>query len=328
MNAVLHLTRRQMLRRLALTPALVAWAAHAVPAARKVRFGLIADVHQDVMPDAVERIRAFTVAMTKAQADFIIHLGDFCQPQPRNKEFLTAWNSFAGQRQHVLGNHDMDGGFTPAQTAAFYGMPAPYYAFAAGPVRGLVLSGNDPGGTAKGYKRFIGAEQLAWLERELAQTAQPVLIFIHQPLDTEAGVENSAAVRTVLEKSAAKIIAVFSGHFHADYERTINGVRHIQINSASYVWLTGKAVRETFPPEVHKAHPYLKNCAVYHDPLWALATLDLEGGTLTIEGRRTEWIGPDPWQRGAIEQDCPHERIRPAISDRQPQFALPEKGKS
>jgi hypothetical protein len=324
----MRFSRRQFLQRLALTPALMAWMAHAAPAARKVRFGLIADVHQDVMPDAVERIRAFTAAMTKAQADFIIQLGDFCQPQPRNAAFLAAWNSFAGQRQHVLGNHDMDGGFTPAQTAAFYGMPAPFYTFTAGPVCGLVLSGNDPGGTAKGYKRFIGVEQLAWLERELARATQPALIFIHQPLDTEAGVENSAAVRAVLEKSAAKIAAVFSGHFHADYERLVNGVRHIQINSASYVWLTGKAVRETYPPEVHKAHPYLKNCAVYREPLWALATLDLDRGSLTIEGRRTEWIGPDPWQRGATEQEYPRARIRPAISDRQLQLDQSEKRSS
>ncbi len=316
-------TRRQFLQQLALTPALMAWAAHAAPAARRVRFGLIADVHQDVMPDAVERIRAFTAAMTKAQADFIIHLGDFCQPQPRNQAFLAAWNSFAGARHHVLGNHDMDGGFTPAQTAAFYGMPAPYYAFATGPVRDLVLSGNDPGGTAKGYKRFIGAEQLAWLERELAQAAQPVFIFIHQPLDTGAGIENSAAVRAVLEKSAAKIIAVFSGHFHEDYERVVQGVRHIQINSASYVWLTGPAVRETFPPEVHKAQPYLKHCAVYREPLFALATLDLDRGTLVIEGRRTDWIGPDPWQRGTTEKDHPRDRTRPAISDRQFQLTPP-----
>ena len=85
----------------------------------------------------------------------------------------------------------------------------------------------------------------------------------------------------------------------------------------------GAAVRETFPPEVHKAQPYLKHCAVYREPLFALATLDLDRGTLVIEGRRTDWIGPDPWQRGTTEKDHPRDRTRPAISDRQFQLTPP-----
>jgi hypothetical protein len=32
----------------------------------------------------------------------------------------------------------------------------------------------------------------------------------------------------------------------------------------------------------------------YRDPLWALVTLDLEPGELVVEGRRAEWVGPDP----------------------------------
>jgi Icc protein len=284
---------------------------------RRVRFGLIADVHQDVMPDAMERIRSFAGVMTEAKVDFVVQLGDFCQPHPRNQVFLDAWNTFAGPRYHVLGNHDMDGGFAAAQTAAFYGIPGPHYAFAAGPVCGLVLNGNEGGGKASGYKRFIGEQQLAWLDQELTQSQRPVLIFIHQPLDDPRGIENGDAVRAVIEKAKAKVVAVFSGHLHEDYERVVNGVRYIQINSASYVWLTGKAVRETFPPEVHKAHPYLRNVAAYQKPLWAIVTLDLERGTLEIEGKRSEWIGPDPWQRGASGKEYRPDRTRPGISDRQ-----------
>jgi hypothetical protein len=317
-------TRREFLRELALTSATLAWttrvmADKALP--RTMSFGLISDVHQDIMPDAVERIRAFADAMTQAKADFVLQLGDFCQPKQANRKFLDAYNSFAGPRYHVLGNHDMDGGFTTAQTCAFLGSAGPYYAFTAGPVRGLVLNGNESGGKATGYKRFVGAEQLAWLERELVQTDRPVVIFIHQPIDESTGVsigvENSAAVRAVIEKAAAKVVAVFSGHFHMDYDHVVNGVHHIQINSASYLWLGGGAVaRETFPPEMHKAHKLLKNVAAYREPLWALVTLDFERGTMVVEGKRSEWIGPDPWQRGATEKDFSHENTRPAISDR------------
>jgi hypothetical protein len=297
------------------------------PLPRRVTFGLISDVHQDVMPDGVERIRAFVDAMTKAKPDFILQLGDFCQPKPANRKFLDAWNSFAGPRYHVLGNHDMDGGFTSTQTCAFLGSPAPYYAFTAGPIRGVVLNGNEPGGKATGYKRFIGAEQLAWLERELARSDRPAVIFIHQPMDDanggSIGLENSAAVRAVIEKASSKVAAVFSGHFHLDYHRVVNGIHHLQINSASYLWLGNeKLARETFPPEIHNAFKSLKNVAAYREPLWALVTLDFERGTLVVEGKHSEWIGPDPWQRGATEKDISRETTRPAISDRRLPLAI------
>jgi 3',5'-cyclic-AMP phosphodiesterase len=74
-------------------------------AARRLKFGLISDVRQDVMPDGLDRIRAFVAARKKAEADFILQLGNFCRPHPRNAAFMAAWNEFGGPRYHVLGNH-------------------------------------------------------------------------------------------------------------------------------------------------------------------------------------------------------------------------------
>ena len=312
-------TRREFIVRLALAPVALAWLtqlAGAEDAARRVRFGLITDVHQDVMPDGIDRVRAFVKAMEQAQADFIVQLGDFCQPRPGNEPFRDAFHAFHGPHYHVLGNHDMDGGFKREQTVAYNGMPDKHYAFTVGPVRYVVLDCNEPGGKGKGYKNFIGPDQLAWLDHELTQADRPVVLFSHQPLDP-AGIENGPAVRAVLERAAAKIIAAFSGHFHQDYDCLDNGVRYIQINSASYVWLPGKAARDTYPAAVHKAHPSLRNVAAYREPLWALVTLDLDRGELVITGKRTDWIGPDPWQRGATEKEYPREKNHPWISDRQ-----------
>jgi len=313
-------TRRTFLRSLASLPLILA-ATPACAARRRVRFGIVSDVHQDVIRDSVDRINAFVAAMRKANADFIIQLGDFCWPHPRNAPFLAAWNAFGAQRYHVLGNHDMDGGFTREQTVAYYGIPGRHYAFTSGPVRGLVLDSNDPGGKGAGYKRFIAPDQMKWLERELDQTDRPVLVFVHCPFDGSAkGIENSAAIRSILERAEktrpATVAAVFSGHFHEDCESMVNGIRYIRINSASYCWLTEAAARETFAPELHRAHPYLKYVAAYREPLWALATLDLDSNELTVEGKRSEWVGPDPWQRGVTENEYPHDKCRPAISDR------------
>jgi 3',5'-cyclic AMP phosphodiesterase CpdA len=319
------LTRRGFLQRLApVPPVLVGLTASrtAEPPKRPLRFGVIADIHPDMLPDGLDRVRAFVAAMMKAQVDFIVQLGDFVWPAPTNRRYLDAWNAFAGPRYHVLGNHDMDDGYTSEQTVAFCAMPGRYYAFPAGPARGLVLDGNEPGGKRSGYRRFVGAAQLAWLERELAGDERPCVIFIHQPFDEDHAdaLENGAAVRAVLERAQqakpGSVLAVFCGHLHLDYARAVNGIQHLQINSAAYWWLNNPAARrETYPAEVHRVYRYASHVAAYRDPLWAVVTLDVDCGELIVEGRRTDWIGPDPWTRGEIT-DRPGEHLHPWISDR------------
>lgn len=290
----------------------------------RVRLGMISDIHHDVMHDGPRRLGAFLDAMRAAQPDFIVQLGDFCQPTAANQAFLGLWNSYEGPRYHVLGNHDMDGGFSREQTVAWYGMPGRHYGFDHGGVRFLVLDGNDPGGPGVGYPRFIGEDQKAWLDKELDSTRRPVVVLIHQPLDHDLGVANRDQIRALLEKDRgpehAGVAAVFGGHCHQDYVTRLGGIAHIQINSASYVWLPGHARRRVYDAETHTQHPHLDHVAPYRDPLWTLVTLDLEAGTLSLEGRASAWVGPDPWERGAPEQEYPRDRNRPRISPWQEPF--------
>ena len=106
-------TRREFLSALPAVPLIPA-----APAPRPLlRFGLITDVHHDVMPDGPERVAAFADAVTRAGADFVCQLGDFCQPRPENRDCLKALERFRGDRYHVLGNHDMDGGVSREDVA-------------------------------------------------------------------------------------------------------------------------------------------------------------------------------------------------------------------
>ena len=89
-------TRRTFLRRLAIAPALLpglsAVSAQAAPTGH-VRFGLISDIHPDMLPDGRDRVRAFVAAMKDAQVDFILQLGDFCWPVQSNRPYLEAWRT-------------------------------------------------------------------------------------------------------------------------------------------------------------------------------------------------------------------------------------------
>jgi calcineurin-like phosphoesterase family protein len=289
-----------------------------------LRFGLMADVHKDIMHDADARLHTFIEHMQAESVDFIVQLGDLCQPTEQNRPFLKVWESFKGPRYHVLGNHDTDGGFTREQVLKYWSMPARFYSFDEGDYHFVVLDGNDEReGRAPGYPHFMAADQLEWLRNDLEQAQRPTLIFSHQSLedmeDPEQGVENGAEVRGVLEEinlraGRPQVIACFSGHNHVDAHRCIGGIHYIQINSMSNYWL-GDAYQEIrYSEEVDRAFPWIKYTVPYEKPLYALVTLGADG-TVEIEGTSSEFVGVSPWQ-----QNYPYTHIReqivPKISDR------------
>ena len=110
----------------------------------KLRIGIAADVHQDIIHDGYARLRFFIDDMKKRKPDFIIQMGDFALPRKRNQPFLDAWNEFEGPRYHVLGNHDMkDFGFKKEQTMDWWQMERRYYSFDHGDFHFIVLDGNE-----------------------------------------------------------------------------------------------------------------------------------------------------------------------------------------
>ena len=325
-------TRREFLKTsLALTTSLAASAIVAPallrasedqPASGKLTIGMITDVHQDIMHDATERITAFVDDMNTKRADLVLNLGDFCVPKPANQPFLDAWNKFAGPRFHVLGNHDMDGGYKREQTVEFYKMPARYYSFDHSGIHFVVLDANDPDGKTKGYQRYIAADQLKWLADDLAQTKLPTLIAVHQPFDAfDKACTNAADIRAVLKQAndAAgfrKVMAVFSGHIHADYLLETDGIAYIQLNSASYVWVNKP--HKSYSDEIHAEHKYLSHVCPYEKPLWATVTINFDQGLIELTGRESKWVGATPWDLGLSEATYGYSRehCRPAITER------------
>ncbi len=295
-----------------------------------VRFGLIADVHQDVMHDGPQRVRAFAEGMNGDEADFVCQLGDFCQPHERNRDFLAHWEQFKGPRHHVLGNHDMDGGYTREQTVAFLGMPGTHYSFDKKGVHVMVLDGNDPGGKSKGYKRYVSAGQLNWITEDLKATSLPTVVFSHQALDDSSGIENCEDVRKALEdartkKGQNKVAACFCGHHHEDRAKQINGIHYIRINSASYVWLGSEFKHESYDRDIHQRFPWISHTVPYKAPLWALVEMDVVRGRLIVSGRETDWVGPSPWEVGADKETKDPDVCAPRISDRVLLYPVPSK---
>lgn len=276
-----------------------------------IKFGVISDLHWDLMHDSERRANIFIDAMNKEQPDFIIQLGDFCVPKPENRKLLEIWDGFKGDKYHVLGNHDTDGGFTKAQALEFWSVEKPYYSFDEGGFHFVVLDGNEKSETEKisGYARTIGKQQLNWLKEDLKNTKLRTIICCHQAMDnTLGGLSNGMEVRYLLEQineeaGFNKVILVLSGHHHLNYHNNINDIHYVQINSAGYYWTDDVPKKLPYSEEFYKSHGILRNTLIYEDPIWAVVDIDHKKN-ITIKGTESRMAGVPLEETGLnIHQD-------------------------
>jgi len=268
-------------------------------------FGLITDLHHDLIQDGQSRIAAFVTEMNNVKPDFIMQMGDFCTPKAGNKPLMQAWEKFNGPKYHVIGNHDVDGGFNHQQVVEFWNATGVYYSFDLKGYHFIVLNGNErpENDTSKGYPRSISSVQYDWLETDLQKTKLPTLIFCHQGIDNDRdGIKEGAMLRLLFERTnqkegQGKILAVFSGHNHEDYHNIYNGINYIQINSAAYQF--GRKG---------------KNYEFVHtkEPLWALVSLHANG-EIRIKGKSSTYLDGRMEYAGSDYKGYP---TVPIISDR------------
>lgn len=172
-----------------------------------VRFGVIADVHVGYCLEAPINLQSFVDAMNAQNVDFIISLGDFTLPGPRANA-MNIWRSSTMPRYHVLGNHEMDGSTKNAARKAL-DMPANYYTFDGGVIKGIVLDGNVRDQYRGGYYASeMGREQVQWLDNQLAITSEdkPTVLFIHQPFfkTTFNDLADTESVLAVIKKTSSE----------------------------------------------------------------------------------------------------------------------------
>lgn len=289
----------------------------------RVRFGICADIHKDIMHDADERLQHFIDEASREDLDFIIQLGDFCRPYEYNLDFMSIWNQYPGKKFHVIGNHDMDGGFSREEVVKYWNSSGRYYSFDAKGYHFIVLDGNDEDPSDNrppGYARFIGAEQLSWLEKDLERTNSPTIVFCHQGLDNDlGGIYNGTQSRLVLERANEsagfqKVLLVFSGHHHQDYLNQINGIHYVQINSMSYHWVGEKYKYIRYSEEVDEGYPWIKYTLPYKSPIWAYA--EISDNRFNLYGKKSEFVGPGPDDLGINEENQGYP-IVPYISDKE-----------
>lgn len=292
-----------------------------------LRFGLVADVHKDLIPDANQRLETFIDKSINQDVDMVIQLGDFCMADNKNKDFMSIWETFKGPKYHVLGNHDMDRN-SKEEMLDFWGMPKTYYSYDIKGIHFIVLDANFlyQGGEFIDYKNanfyvdssmrtFIDNEQIEWFEADLKASKLPTIVLSHQSLwHHHWGINNRLRIQEIMEAQAEKVICCFNGHNHIDFHRHLNGIDYIEINSMSYQWIGEKYTSlDRFPKEAYEKYPNLPHIAAYENPLFAFVTVDLSG-RLIVEGVRSTWMKPSPYDLG-MPEDLYGSKATPQISD-------------
>lgn len=309
--------RRRFLRQAAGTSLALSlpWQACLTPEPEPLLIGLVADAHQDIIPDGEKRLEAFVTAAMDRNTDLNVQIGDFCFPIPENRPFMDIWNQYKGPKYHVLGNHDMDTS-SKAETMAYWEMETPYYSFDAKGFHIVVLDANFLYLEGKfvdydhanfyindSFRTWINEEQIEWLRGDLQQTELPTIIISHQGLVHDLwGVKNRRRLQLLFEEinqqaGFTQVIACFNGHNHVDTYRQLNGIYYVEMNSLSYQWLGEKYQCFTrYSEEAYAARPNLAKIAPYKDPLFAFIRISREA--ITIEGTQSSWQGPSPEELG------------------------------
>ncbi len=161
--------------------------------------------------------RRMCASHAKAPAAFVLTVGDnFYAPDGRAT--LETFDRPEGcliragvPWRATWGNHDLGGDSTATRLAS----PRRWYTFAQGPLRVVVLDGNQPSSSA----------QLAFLRRTLERATEPVrVVSIHHPPYT-AGLHAPSTTGQRLMVPLFRrhgVSLVLSGHNHA-YERIVTG---------------------------------------------------------------------------------------------------------
>lgn len=209
--------------------------------APNVTFIVYADLHVDIMPDAVARMQVLLREAVQHHVDFIVHLGDIMYPDAaflaehapeslkrreegawfvcnRDDEKLAIRRMIAQSgipSYGVLGNHDMDS--CSKQTACrYFDMPGPYYAFDRGGVRFIALDTNfiregerlidfDHCNYGRYKQRdtcWLDPAQLAWLREQVMTSPYPCVLMSHTPIgDDIHNVHNADAVFELIREA-------------------------------------------------------------------------------------------------------------------------------
>lgn len=226
-----------------------------------LKIALIADIHHGVDVGtklgsaALTLLQPFTAWVNDIRPHLVVELGDRINDIDKEtdlaftRDIAHAFHGLATPCVHILGNHD---NYKLSRAESEDAMQTPFASHSRD-VQGHHLVFWNSAVDLFGPDGFqFAAEDLLWLEADLAGTELPTIIFSHVPLDNGSMIGNfyfeqvvpngghyaeGAAAREIIERSG-KVIACIAGHTHWNARNTIDGVHYITIHSLTESFTT------------------------------------------------------------------------------------------
>lgn len=219
-------------------------------------FGVVADPHfskekqiYNRFPSlSKEKMKAAVEEWKRQKVSFVVCLGDLInsvdnleEDAQHAREISRILRTAEVPVFCTMGNHDIEG-LSREQFTAMTGFQAPPFSLSVSGYKLIFLDANY-GQDGSDYEQrmdwtdsAVPLSQCLWLQKELQDSSEPALIFVHQNLDSRLKegkedphvIKNADEVRKILE-SSGKVKAVFQGHFHKGYKQELSGIPYITV---------------------------------------------------------------------------------------------------
>ena len=195
-------------------------------------------------PKSLDKVKR-AIKNYSMDCDFLVNFGDTADEVASAKEQTLLWQEVvdamkeSGKDYYLLiGNHDTS--TRKEEWVKITGMKGRYYSFNACGYKVLVLDPNNndpeipyPEKEILWSETYIDNEQFSWIEKEIEESENDVIIFSHELLlmgsienDDDHVVINREKIIDCFEKSG-KVKAVFCGHYHSGNYSERNGIHYI-----------------------------------------------------------------------------------------------------
>jgi Icc protein len=224
-------------------------------------FALVTDLHfgkeagydgklRKLTSQAPRLASAFVDRMNEVvRPELVFNLGDDIEDESREIDLeryaqcMTVLSRCQAKVKHVAGNHDRIN-MGEADLLRFWGRDDRgarfYYSFNHAGVHFVVLATHE----TQNVDVRIDADQLAWLEADLASAPRPTIVMMHHTASEQDVSHNRwfyraphlckiverRRLRRILEASQ-KVVAVFNGHMHWNHFDLCGGIPYVTVQS-------------------------------------------------------------------------------------------------
>lgn len=288
-----------------------------------IKFLVFSDLHYDEVADGDKRIEELLESAKKRDLDFIVSLGDLCNPVNGNQKVLERFNSLGIPFYNVIGNHETDN-CKLSEILDFFSIKNPYYSVICNGYKLIFLNTcylrNDETEEVYYKKNFksnsavypiVPTEEIQWLQEELNEDVRCIIFSHHSFINDfpKRGISNREEIRkNFVEK---QVLLCVNGHDHGDGYSFVDGISYLTVNSANYAWLgsqiaSSKALQEKYS--------YLQGMLQYKQAMSAY--IEIDDREIRICGMDGEYLSVTPDDIELHDYRWNGVSIKPQISSR------------